>query len=112
MLGWPAICALHVFANINPIFKSAESVKSLFPEVFLGLGKLGEPYTIKLTSKQSLFVWKRRGEFPYHSKKRILYTSPKNTFQKIHFPEKHLAETTLSRIYISLNVHFPEITFP
>ena len=27
----------------------------------------------------------------------ILYTSPKNTFQKLHFPEKHLAETTLSR---------------
>ena len=39
--------------------------------------------------------------------KRILYT-----FQKLHFPEKHVAETTLSRIYISLNVHFPEITFP
>ena len=44
-------------------------------------------------------------------RKRILYTSPKNTFQKLHFPEKHLAETTLSRTYISLNVHFPEITF-
>ena len=36
LLGWPAICALHVFANINPIFESAESVKSLFPEVFSG----------------------------------------------------------------------------
>ena len=43
---------------------------------------------------------------------RILYTSPKNTFQKLHFPEKHLAETALSRTCISLNVHFPEITFP
>ena len=28
-----------------------------------------------------------------------LYTSPKNIFQKLHFPEKYLAETTLSRIY-------------
>ena len=42
----------------------------------------------------------------------ILYTSPKNIFQKLHFPEKHLAETILTRMYISLNVHLPEITFP
>ena len=49
----------------------------------------------------------------------ILYTSPKNTFQKLHFPENHLSKTTLSRIYIlffsrnyiSLNMHLPEITF-
>ena len=43
--------------------------------------------------------------------RRIQYISPKNTFQKGHFPEKHLAEWTLSRMYISLNVHFPECTF-
>ena len=55
LLGWPAICVLHVFANINPIIKSAESVKSLFPEMFLGLGKLGEPYTIKLKPKTKSF---------------------------------------------------------
>ena len=55
LLGWPAICALHVFANINPIFESAESVKSLFPEVLFGLGKLGEPYTIKLKPKTKSF---------------------------------------------------------
>ena len=42
----------------------------------------------------------------------ILCIYPKNTFQKLHFPEKHLAETTLSQIYISLNVHLPDITFP
>ena len=43
-------------------------------------------------------------------RERILYTSPKNTFQKLYFPKKHLAETALSRTYISLIVHFPEIT--
>ena len=53
-----------------------------------------------------------KGPIKMRTKKRILYTSPKNAFQKLHFPEKHLAETTLSRIYISLNVNFPEITFP
>ena len=41
----------------------------------------------------------------------ILYISLKNTFQNGHFPEKHLAEWTLSRMCISLNVHFPECTF-
>ena len=45
---------------------------------------------------------------------RMLYTSPKNTFQKLHFPEKQLAETTLSQTYISQNffqkLHFPEHT--
>ena len=55
LLGWPAICALHVLANINPIFESAESVKSLFPEVFSDLGKLSEPYTIKLKPKTKSF---------------------------------------------------------
>ena len=55
---------------------------------------------------------KLEGRFVLNLAKRILYTSPKNTFQKFYFPEKHLAETTLSRTYISLNVHFPEITFP
>ena len=44
--------------------------------------------------------------------RRILYTSPKNTFQKLHFRKKHLPETTLTRVRISLNVHLPKITFP
>ena len=30
-------------------------MKSLFPEVFLGLGKLGKPYTIKLKPKTKSF---------------------------------------------------------
>ena len=38
-------------------------------------------------------------------------TSLKNTFHKLNFPQKHLVETTLSQMYISLNVHLPEITF-
>ena len=53
----------------------------------------------------ALFKWKS-------AIKRILHTSPKITFQKLHFPEKHLAETILTRLYIFLNVHLPDITFP
>ena len=36
---------------------------------------------------------------------------PKNIFQKLHFSEKHQNETILARMYISLNVHLPEIKF-
>ena len=60
--------------------------------------------------------WKMFGmeyeKIVFHSIPWILYTSPKNTFQKLYLPEKHLAETTVSRTYICLNVHFPEITLP
>ena len=63
-----------------------------------------------------IFIGKKKGDSNNkelsNQTRGILYTSPKNTFQKLHFPEKHLAETPLSRICISLNVHFPEITFP
>ena len=30
----------------------------------------------------------------------ILYTSPKNTFRNLHFPEKHLVETILFQMHI------------
>ena len=39
-------------------------------------------------------------------------TSPRKTsFQKGHFPEKHLTKWTLYQMYISLNIHFPKCTF-
>ena len=41
LLGWPAIKALDVLSAVN-------SVKEMFPLVFSGLGKLKEPYEIKL----------------------------------------------------------------
>ena len=41
----------------------------------------------------------------------ILYISPKNIFQKEHFPEKHLAEWAFPRMYIFQNGHLPECTF-
>ena len=52
----------------------------------------------------------------------ISYTSSKNTFKKVYFPEKHLPESTitsnvhfpestLARNYIFLNMHLTEITF-
>ena len=43
---------------------------------------------------------------------RILYVFLKTTFQIEHFLEKNLAEWTLSRMYISRNVHLLECTFP
>ena len=39
------------------------------------------------------------------------YTPSEKHLPEITFPQKHLAETTLPRIYISLKVHFPQITF-
>ena len=41
----------------------------------------------------------------------ILLISSKSSFQKSAFPEKHLAEETLSRMCIFLSVHLPEFTF-
>ena len=57
LLGWPAVIALHIFANVNPVFGIEKSVKSMFPSVFLGLGKgkLGGPYFIKLKLNANLF---------------------------------------------------------
>ena len=38
--------------------------------------------------------------------------SRKSPSRNYKFSKKHLAETILTRIYISLNVHLPEFTFP
>ena len=52
LLGWPAICALHAFANTNPVFESEETV---FPEMFSGLGTSDElcciPVLLSLSQK-------------------------------------------------------------
>ena len=87
LLGWPAICALHVFANINPIIESAKSVKSLFAEMFLGLGKLGEPYTIKLKPKIKSFC---------------LGTPRRIPLPEVEFSRTSLASRTSSRTHFEV----------
>ena len=43
LLSWPAIRTLNIFTNVTTIFRNKDSIKALFPEVFLNLRKLGKP---------------------------------------------------------------------
>ena len=55
LLGWPAIRALNILTIVNTIFHNKNSIKTLFTEVFSGLGKLRKLYAIKLKPEAESF---------------------------------------------------------
>ena len=64
LLGWPDICALNIFINVNMIFHNENLIKALFLEVFLGLGKLGKTYAIKLKPDAKSFCLRTARRIP------------------------------------------------
>jgi len=54
LLGLPAITALHLATQLDSTYTAM--IQNSFLSVFLGLGNLGEPYTIKLQENSSPFA--------------------------------------------------------
>jgi len=54
LLGWPAINSLNIVQQIQPVH--AFNAISQFPELFTGLGRLKDNYTIKLMDDAKLFA--------------------------------------------------------
>lgn len=72
LLGLPAITSLHLLQRVNTTYTKGLDVREQFPNVFQGLGNLGEEYTIKLKEgavPHSLFT-PRNVPFPLREKVR------------------------------------------
>ena len=56
LLGLPAITALNLVARIQSISSSKESIMKRYPNIFTGLGVLGDEYKISLKPDAKPYV--------------------------------------------------------